>query len=385
MKSNKWFVHNLFARVVLPVLTFCFLAGLSASRVSAQSALDGFNPNANSTVRAVAVQPDGKILISGEFTTVMGVARNRIARLNTDGTLDMIFNPNADAGVYAIAVQPDGSIVVGGGFSNIGGQSRSRIARLDGVSGLPDSWNPNANSIIVSLTLQPDGKILAGGNFATIGGQSRSLFARLSNDTAALSTLTVGLSSVKLIRDGSAPQFTRVVFEKSTDNGANWALLGTATGSFASLLENNKGENSFAPQAAGYTLTGVTIPTGQNVLIRARGFYRTGYQSGSETTEDKVRNVFNLAPTAASVSVSGRVFAGKSGLTNAFVTLTDSSGNARTARTSAFGYYRFDDVEVGRTYILSVQSKRFQFPTQVVNVVEELSEFNFFSNDEGLR
>ncbi len=66
----------------------------------AQSALDGFDPNVNSGVRSIAVQSDGKLLIGGDFTTVGGTSRNRIARLNTDGTLDTLFNPNANGPVF---------------------------------------------------------------------------------------------------------------------------------------------------------------------------------------------------------------------------------------------------------------------------------------------
>jgi hypothetical protein len=74
------------------------LAG-GAAAVRGQSALDGFNPNANGAVRVIVVQPDGKILIGGDFTTLSpngagAFPRNRIARLNPDGTLDP-FNPNA--------------------------------------------------------------------------------------------------------------------------------------------------------------------------------------------------------------------------------------------------------------------------------------------------
>src|SRR5437879_2110730 len=81
-----------------------------------QSALDGFDPNANGPVRVVVVQPDGKILIGGEFTTLspnlgLAVPRNRIARLNTDGTLDIAFDPNANGTVFSIAVQADGKIL----------------------------------------------------------------------------------------------------------------------------------------------------------------------------------------------------------------------------------------------------------------------------------
>ena len=86
------------------------------------SALDGFDPNANGTVHVVVVQPDGKILIGGDFTTLSPnggapVTRNHIARLNPDGTLDTAFNPNANDIVYAIAVQADGKILVGGAFT----------------------------------------------------------------------------------------------------------------------------------------------------------------------------------------------------------------------------------------------------------------------------
>src|SRR5438093_1558746 len=107
------------------------------------SAPDGFDPNANGTVNVVVVQPDGKILIGGEFSSVLGVTRNNIARLNTDGTLDTAFNPNAESFVVSIAVQADGKILAGGGFTSIGGQARNKIARLDATTGAPDSFNPN--------------------------------------------------------------------------------------------------------------------------------------------------------------------------------------------------------------------------------------------------
>jgi Domain of unknown function (DUF5122) beta-propeller len=112
-----------------------------AAAVRGQSALEGFDPNANGTVRVVVVQPDGKILIGGDFTTLSpnggaAVTRNRIARLNPDGTLDTAFDPNANGAVYAIAVQTDGKILAGGvfdGANSIGGQTRNRIGTLAGT------------------------------------------------------------------------------------------------------------------------------------------------------------------------------------------------------------------------------------------------------------
>src|SRR5438132_3613887 len=117
------------ARFSLMVLVSLALAG-GAAAVRGQSALDGFDPNANDLVRVVVVQPDGKILIGGDFTTVLGVARSRIARLNPDGTLDTAFNPNANGHVYSIVVQADGKILAGGALTTIGQQQRNHIGRL---------------------------------------------------------------------------------------------------------------------------------------------------------------------------------------------------------------------------------------------------------------
>ncbi len=123
------------------------------------------------------------------FSSVLGVSRNNIARLNPDGTLDTAFNPNANNQIRSIALQSDGKILVGGEFSganSIGGQSRNYIARLDATTGLADSFDPNADSNVASIAVQTDGKILVAGNFwdhgtgaITIGGQSRNYVARL--------------------------------------------------------------------------------------------------------------------------------------------------------------------------------------------------------------
>ena len=85
-----------------------------------------------------------------------------------------------------------------------------------------------------------------------------------------------------------------------------------------------------------------------------------------------------LAPTAAAVSISGRVLTPEGrGLMNARVILTDSNGNSRSAATSAFGYFHLADVEAGTTVVLSVSSKRYSFAPQVVSVTEDLTGINF--------
>ena len=139
---------------------------------------------------------------------------------------------------------------------------------------LADSFDPNANGNVQSIAVQADGKILAGGMFSSIGGQTRSLFARLTNDTAALQNLAVTQTTITWTLGGSSLQFTRVIFEYSADNVTYTSLgNGTATG-------NN------------WILTGLNLPTGQNIYIRARGYYRCGFSNGSESTMESVRNAF---------------------------------------------------------------------------------------------
>lgn len=91
-----------------------------------------------------------------------------------------------------------------------------------------------------------------------------------------------------------------------------------------------------------------------------------------------------LAPTSASVSISGKVTTSNGrGIRNVIVTLTDPEGNVRTTVTGSFGSYHFTDVEVGHTYILQVQAKKYVFlnPAQVVTVSDELTNLDFTAED----
>jgi hypothetical protein len=95
--------------------------------------------------------------------------------------------------------------------------------------------------------------------------------------------------------------------------------------------------------------------------------------------------IASLAPTAATVSVSGYVTTtlGR-GISGIQLSLTDSQGITRTASTTTGGYYRFEDVQAGETYILTATGKRYSFsqPVQVLNINEETNQVNFIANSE---
>src|SRR5437667_380755 len=164
-------------------------------RLYADGTLDNdFDPGANSSVRAVALQPDGKILLGGDFTTLGGggighTARSRVGRLNPDGTLENSFNPGANSTVQALAVQADGKIVAGGSFTTLGNggtTARNRIGRVNASGTLDTGFNPGANSTVQALAVQADGKIVVAGDSTTLGSGSitmvRNHIGRLNSD-----------------------------------------------------------------------------------------------------------------------------------------------------------------------------------------------------------
>jgi uncharacterized delta-60 repeat protein len=165
---------------------------LGLARLNANGSLDGsFNPPAGDyqyRVSSVAFQPDGKVLINSGFTAVNGTNLNHIVRLNTDGSLDSSFNPVTDAGgfVRSIALQSDGKMLIGGSFSLMNGTIYSVIARLNPNGSLDNSFNPGRSAgYVLAIALQSDGKVLFGGNFLTVNGVVRPYVTRLYGDSVA--------------------------------------------------------------------------------------------------------------------------------------------------------------------------------------------------------
>src|SRR5947209_18778926 len=113
-KSNLVRTIILAGSLLLQLNTFCFHSRGAAGDVDLS-----FDPGSgvNGTVNAVVVQPNGKVIIGGEFTTVKGLARSGIARLNSDGSGDPTFNPRIEANgnVLSVALQADGKVLVGSG------------------------------------------------------------------------------------------------------------------------------------------------------------------------------------------------------------------------------------------------------------------------------
>jgi hypothetical protein len=149
---------------------------------------------------------------------------------------------------------------------------------------------------------------------------------------------------------------TSVSTAACTISGNNYAFLFTTT----------------VPLGVGQFVTATATATGTALAPQAVG----------DTSEySDAAAVVAAPPTAASVTIAGRVMSGKDrGVSNASLYLTDSSGEIRVARTNAFGYYQFTEVRAGETYVISVSHRSYQFTPQVVMVNEELADVNFLPN-----
>lgn len=146
-------------------------------------------------LNCLKLQLDNKILIGGYFGLYNGFSRFHLARLNSNGTLDTGFIPESigvlsgDSGVNSIDLQSDNKIFIGGGFKTTTG--RQRIARLNvngslditfdpGLGFGPASGNRSFGSAVNSVSIQTDGKIVTGGRFTTYNNIGVNNITRLN-------------------------------------------------------------------------------------------------------------------------------------------------------------------------------------------------------------
>ena len=257
------------------------------ARLNNDGSLDTtFDPGAgaNDIVRTMAIQGNGKILIAGSFTTFNNAPCMRVARLNVDGTLDATFDiaTGANGDVYNLALQSDGKVLIGGLFSKYKDVKRYSLARFDSDGSLDAAFVPDTTGEIYTVALQEDGRAIIGGTFAVSNGVGRSFLARLHNGPPTRKLGTVDLTQVIWRREGSVPDLPSASFELSSDGGLSWSPLGEGT------RIGNSGN---------WQLSGLALPA--SGLLRARGCATSGYGNGSISIVEHVEpiSLATVAPT----------------------------------------------------------------------------------------
>lgn len=211
---------------------------------------DGFNPAPDNNVWALAVQPDAKILVGGEFSVLGGSLRPYAGRVTSAGTADS-FNPNVSGfNVMKLAVQDDTKVLLGGYFFTIAGQTHNRIGRVNSNGTVDPTFNAGANEWLYSLVPLPDGRVLV--------GSEPPYFRRLNNDGSLDAWFTPFSSGPvhyaalqadgKVLAGGRFPSILRLNQDGSLDPTLNAAISG-----------DNLSVSSLAIQADGKVLAAGTF------------------------------------------------------------------------------------------------------------------------------
>jgi len=246
------------------------------------------SPGASGNIRSVDLQPDGKILIAGEFTSYNGTAINRLARLNSDGTIDATFNvgTGADNTVTDIKVLSNGQIAIGGNFTQYNSQTVNRYSRLNNNGSLDVTYTNNLGSgfsfgVDISNTVELlNNEVLICGNFAGFNGNSCSGYVKLKADGTIDSLFNLPVSGsliikdVEILPDSNMLFFGDFDFIKFKENGNG---IQERTGGIMKTDENGNFDRSFNFRISANNLVlAIEEVENGNILI---GGYFTAYNS----------------------------------------------------------------------------------------------------------
>lgn len=285
-------------------------------------------------VTAVVRQHDGKYLVCGAFSQMHGVARNAVARLNADGTLDTTFDPgtgpNRIAGSrigYSMVIQPDGKILLGGQFTTWNGIARAGLVRLnsDGTldtsfANLDDTVNFFAGAEMVkSIALQtttsaPYFNVLVGGVFyGTWSSTNHGGVVRLTSTGVRDTTFAIGVGSLAGTSVSPVSAVTVQADGKIIVGGVFGSFNGATNRSFLRLNADGSNDTTFnASVGAGISGSSAEVfkvllqPDGK---ILAGGFFTTASGSAApglvRYNAGGTRDTSFVAETSAAIGLAG--------------------------------------------------------------------------------
>lgn len=285
---------------------------------------------------------------------------DRLYRSGDNGTNHTVVSQNPiQAGVpissIGISPQNDAVRIVGLNTGGLWGTSTgsTTLTNLDPTNAVPDVAinrtiiDPNDPTIAyVTLSTFAGPPVWKTNNVNGLGNNLAPTWSASSN---GLPQVPVNAIVVDPLNSNIVYVGTDIGVYSSIDGGANWTPFGTGL-----------------PRVAvfGIKITNAA-PRQVRIATHGRGMFQTPAL---------------VAPTAAAVSVSGRVLtANGRAVYRAFVRAADQNGETRTARTNQFGYYRFNDIPAGETYTFSVDSKQYTFTPQVVNIQDNISNLNLIA------
>jgi hypothetical protein len=267
----------------------------------------------NGAVYCTTVDPTtGKIYIGGNFTTWDGVAINRIARLNTDGTLDTSFNPGSGFNdvVRVITLDSSGKLYVGGQFTTYNGVANNRIIKLDG-NGTKDATFVNTTGFnavsVYVITLDSSGNLYVGGQFTTWKGVASSapyiikLTPTGDKDATFVNTTGFDTGVYVITLDSSGNLYVGGHFTtwKGVASSAPYIIKLTPTGDKDATFVNTVGPNAQVYSIHHKTSTNTIIVGGSFTQWKGvNNFYLTELSSTGDALISSASsiNVYGLSP-----------------------------------------------------------------------------------------
>ena len=225
---------------------------------------------ANNQVLAMGLQSDGKIIITGTFTSYNGNTCNRIARLNTDGSFDNTFNIGTGLNNPGICMQvaPDNKIYIGGLFATYNGTAADRVLRLNADGTLDNGFNSTQPALngVETICLQADGKLVVGGGITQYNGTPVNMIFRVNTNGSIDNTFNIGTGANNTVR---------TIFLQSDGTllvGGDFTYMnGQPRKYFVKLQSNGAVDNSFAPlPGANLYVNKVAIQADQKIILGGR-------------------------------------------------------------------------------------------------------------------
>ena len=179
--------------------TYNGTSSLRLARINTNGSYDStFNVGTgfNATTPSISLQSDGKVLVGGAFTTYQGTSAPRIVRLNTDGSIDtgFVYGTGFNGTTENLAVDSSNRVIAVGGFSSYNGTSATRIARLntngtiDGTFSTGVGFPSNPTRVI----LDSSSKLLVVGFFGSYNSTTAIRLVRINTDGTIDSSLSTG-------------------------------------------------------------------------------------------------------------------------------------------------------------------------------------------------
>jgi len=235
------------------------------SRLNADGSTDfSFNAGFN-TIQSISdllVQPDGKIIMVGKFTSIQGSNRFGIVRLNNDGSIDPSFIAQGISdlttlgGPNRVALMSNGQLIVAGDFITVNGSQKKNLVRLNSDGTVDCSFDPGLSTdiAITSIAIQPDNKILISGGFTLYDGTLRNGLARVNNG-APTSCLPASerAALVALYNSTGGASWTNKTNWLNGDEGTWFGVTVTGCNVTGIVLENNNLINSIPTEIGDLT------------------------------------------------------------------------------------------------------------------------------------